>query len=174
MKSIPWLVVALAFMGTVLSFLFFWGQLPDEVATHFDLNGHADGWMSKTGFISFALVLQFGLAVMMFGFGWLIKVLPTSMINIPNREYWLADERRDQTLAESQSMMGWIAAGTAVMLMVMFYLSIEANLGEEKRLNATASWVCVASYLVWLLVYCVVTLKTVSYTHLTLPTIYSV
>ena len=81
------------------------------------------------------------------------------MINIPNREYWLADERRDQTLAESQSMMGWIAAGTAVMLMVMFYLSIEANLGEEKRLNATASWVCVASYLVWLLVYCVVTLK---------------
>ena len=115
--------------------------------------------MSKSGFVLFALVMQFGLAAVMFGCGWLIKVLPTSMINIPNREYWLADERRDQTLAESQSMMAWIAAGTAILLMLMFYLAIDANLGEEKRLNATASWICVAIYLIWLLVYCVVTLK---------------
>ena len=159
MKSIPWLIVAAALIGSIVQAVFFWPHLPDEVASHFNAAGQADGWMSKTAFVAVTLLIQIGLAAMMFGFGWLTKVLPTSMINIPNREYWLADERREQTLEESQSMMAWIAAGTAVFMMVIFYLTFDANVGEKKRLNSSASWSCAIVYMVGLLVFCVMRLK---------------
>lgn len=159
MKSPPWLIVAAALIGSILQAVFFWPHLPDEVASHFNAVGQADGWMSKTAFVAVTLLIQIGLAAMMLGFGWLIKVLPTSMINIPNREYWLADERREQTLGESESLMAWIAAGTAVFMMVIFYLTFDANVGEKKGLNSSASWSCAIVYMVGLLVFCVMRLK---------------
>ena len=159
MKSIPWLIVATALIGSIVQAVFYWPYLPDEVASHFNAAGQADGWMSKTAFVTFVLLMQIGLAAMMFGIGWLIKVLPISMVNIPNREYWLAEERREQTLEESQSMMAWIAAATAIFLMVIFYLTFEANIGKEKQLNSAVSWICLFVFMVWLLVFCVVRLK---------------
>ena len=159
MKMIPWLIVATALVGSVLQAVFFWPGLPDEVASHFNAAGQADGWMSKTAFVALTLLMQIGLAAMMFGVGWLIKVVPTSMINIPNREYWLADERREQTLDESESMMAWISAATAIFLMVIFYLTFDANVGEKKGLNTSATWICSIVYMVWLLVFCVMRLK---------------
>ena len=159
MKSLPWLIVAAALIGSILQAVFFWPHLPDEVASHFNAVGQADGWMSKTAFVAVTLLIQIGLAAMMLGFGWLIKVLPTSMINIPNRECWLADERREQTLGESESLMAWIAAGTAVFMMVIFYLTFDANVGEKKGLNSSASWSCAIVYMVGLLVFCVMRLK---------------
>ena len=159
MKSPPWLIVAAALIGSILQAVFFWPHLPDEVASHFNAVGQADGWMSKTAFVAVTLLIQIGLATMMLGFGWLIKVLPTSMINIPNRECWLADERREQTLGESESLMAWIAAGTAVFMMVIFYLTFDANVGEKKGLNSSASWSCAIVYMVGLLVFCVMRLK---------------
>ena len=159
MKSLPWLIVAAALIGSILQAVFFWPHLPNEVASHFNAAGQADGWMSKTAFVALTLLIQIGLAAMMLGFGWLIKVLPTSMINIPNREYWLADERREQTLGESESLMAWIAAGTAVFMMVIFYLTFDANVGEKKGLNSSASWSCAIVYMVGLLVFCVMRLK---------------
>ena len=159
MKSLPWLIVVTALIGSILQAVFFWPHLPDEVASHFNAVGQADGWMSKTAFVAVTLLIQIGLAAMMLGFGWLIKVLPTSMINIPNRECWLADERREQTLGESESLMAWIAAGTAVFMMVIFYLTFDANVGEKKGLNSSASWSCAIVYMVGLLVFCVMRLK---------------
>lgn len=159
MKSLPWIIVATALIGSILQAVLFWPQLPNKVASHFNGAGQPDGWMSKTNFVAMTLLLQFGLAAMMFGIGWLVRVLPPSMINIPNKEYWLAGERRDQTLNDSAAMMAWIAAGTAVFMMVIFYFSFDANVGEKNGLNSTATWIAVVIYLVWLTVYCVMSLK---------------
>ena len=148
MKLIPWLIVAVVLIGSIAQAIFFWPQLPDKVASHFDAAGQPDSWMSKTGFIATMLLVQVGIAAIMLGTGWLIKVLPASMINIPNREYWLADDRRERTFCDIESMLAWFAAGTTVFMLVIFYLTFEANIGNQ--------------------------IRPVSYTHLTLPTIYSV
>jgi hypothetical protein len=44
---------------TVLRYWMAWDQLPVRMATHFDINGHANGWMSRETSLQFAL----GLAV---------------------------------------------------------------------------------------------------------------
>jgi uncharacterized membrane protein len=155
-SKIPWLVTATAITGTVILSIVYWPQLPEKVASHFGAGGQPNGWMSKGAFVTFNIVLQLGLAVVMFGTGVLSRMLPTSMLNIPNREYWLADERREQTLAETESMLGWIGAGTAVFLLIIFWLVFEANAGEDRTLNATAFWIATVAFIVGLLVYCFV------------------
>lgn len=155
MKSkLPWLITATAIIGTIILSVAYWARLPDQVASHFGFRGQPNDWMSKGAFVAINIVLQIGIAAMMFGFGKLTKVLPASMINIPNREYWLADERREQTLAETESMLGWIAAGSAVFLLVIFWLVFDANMGEEKAINPTVFWIATVAFMVGLLVYC--------------------
>jgi hypothetical protein len=44
---------------TALRYWMAWDQLPARMATHFDINGHANGWMSREASLEFAL----GLAV---------------------------------------------------------------------------------------------------------------
>jgi len=159
MKYVPWLIVATALIGSILQAIFFWPALPEKVASHFDGNGQPDGWMSKTSFVAITLLIQFGIAAVMLGIGWLIRVLPPSLINIPNKEYWLAEERSDQTVSDMESMMAWISAGTAIFMLFVFYLTFDANVAENKGLNSNATWIGVVIYLVWLLVFCVVRLK---------------
>lgn len=95
----------------------------------------------------------------MWGLGRLIRVLPTSMINIPNRQYWLAGDRRVQTLTETESMLAWVAAGTSVFMLVVMYFVFDANVGPQQKLNSLATWIAVSVYLMWLGLLCVVKLR---------------
>jgi uncharacterized membrane protein len=153
------LIVATTIVGIILQASLFWVQLPEKMATHFDAGGQPDGWMSKAGFIAFAVLMQAGLAGIMFGVGKLIRVVPASMVNIPNRDYWLTEERREQTFDETESMLAWIAAGTSIFLLVICCLVLDANVGEKKGFSSFSTWVAVVVYLAWLLVFCVLKLR---------------
>ncbi len=149
-SKIPWLVVVTAIIGSLILAAVFWAKLPDEMASHFNAAGQPDGWMAKTTFLAVMILVQAGMGGMLYGIGCLIRILPISMVNIPNREYWLADERKDQTLRESESMMAWIAAGTAIFMLAIFWLTLDANIHKEKALDSNATWIVMAVFLVGL------------------------
>src|SRR5215210_4275920 len=72
--------------------------LPARVASHFDVRGRPNGWMARQEFLLFevlAIGVIFGIS---FGGPALLGKVPSSMLNIPQRSYWLAPERRSQTL----------------------------------------------------------------------------
>jgi uncharacterized membrane protein len=155
-RKLPWIIVVSALAGAIVQAVMFWPQLPEKVASHFDAGGQADGWMTKTSFIALTLLLQAGLSALMLGLGRIIGALPNSLINIPNKEYWLAEERRSETLDEMIWMMDWIAAGTSVFLFVILYLTFDANVGEEKELNSTVTWIVTVAFSVGLIGFCIV------------------
>src|SRR5437762_12723974 len=71
--------------------------MPDQVATHFDANGHPNGWMSRAADLLFTALLGGGLPLFISGICFAIRFLPPVMINLPRRDYWLAPERRAET-----------------------------------------------------------------------------
>ena len=146
-----YLVLAAALLATIAQAVIYYPQMPVDVASHFGANGAANGaangWMSKTAFVAMMVGLQFGMAAFLIGIGFLMSKLPTSMINIPNREYWLADERRQATLADNQTMLVWIAALTAVFLVFVFQLTINANLQQAQGINMVLFGVALVGYL---------------------------
>jgi len=101
--------------------------LPDVIATHFGASGEANGLMSRAFFVRFMLifVVVFPLGLN-FLIGRLLK-LPNSRINIPHREYWLAPERRADTVVRLQRHMQFFGVMLAAFLCYVHWQVVQAN-----------------------------------------------
>jgi hypothetical protein len=73
--------------------------LPERVATHFNAAGIPDGWMNRTGHLIAMAVFGFTFPLAIIGICWAVQFMPASIINIPHRDYWLADDRRAESTA---------------------------------------------------------------------------
>lgn len=110
---------------------YYYAVLPDPVATHFNHEGVADGFMSKQA------DLFFNLALLMFAFfipqllTLFIAKLPASLINLPHKEYWLAGERRADTLKVFKTYFEWLSVAMLALFISINQLVIEANLHRQ-------------------------------------------
>lgn len=147
LRMIALSIIVLSTIGTASLFALTWASLPERIATHFDVAGIADGWMSRQGFAVFYGVLFLFVVGMTAGIGWLLPRMPVSMINLPKKEYWLDDVRRASTFRVLQTMMLWIAAATSVLFVLLLYLTIEANQMADPRMPASVLWLILAGYL---------------------------
>lgn len=97
------------------------------------------------------------MAALFIGIGKLLPRIPNSMINIPNREYWLAPERRAETMSANESVLVWIAACTAWLMVGGFQLTFEANVNPQgdQSLNTMAFFVMMVVYSIAIVI-CVV------------------
>jgi hypothetical protein len=66
----------------------------------------------------------------------LIRWLPTSLINLPNRGYWLVPERKALALGKLVSWSAWISAWLAFFLSAVLELVVRANLARAPLDNA--------------------------------------
>ncbi|MCH6572343.1 MAG: DUF1648 domain-containing protein, partial [Proteobacteria bacterium] len=76
----------------------YYPQLPETMSVHFNKDGLANGWSSREVYFS----IQIGLLVVLTGIAaiaplWGLK--PGMKFRLPNREYWLAEERKEATMA---------------------------------------------------------------------------
>ena len=147
-KKLAYLIIASALIVTVIQAMYYAPKLPDKMASHFGQGGNPDGWMSKTTFLAFMIGMQFGLTAFLLGMGWVAGKLPISMVNIPNREYWLHEDRAADTLNYLAGMLAWITAATALLMVFVFQLSIQANLADETKLPMGPFLIILGGYLV--------------------------
>lgn len=102
--------------------------LPERVASHFDAAGRANGWTTKSGFIRVYILLLVAMSSMFFLLPKLILKLPDSLINLPDKAYWLAPERRAETAAKIESYLNAAGNATIAFLMFVLQLTFVANL----------------------------------------------
>jgi uncharacterized membrane protein len=114
---------------------YYYPLLPERVPSHFGPSGQADGWMSKSAFAAFYLILLTFFTLLMGGISAMIRLMPTDTINIPNREYWLAPERREATLARISGDMSNFGVALGLFLIATMQLSFQAALNGMERLN---------------------------------------
>jgi len=72
--------------------------LPDRVATHFGAGHQANGWMSRDFYLLFILSFTVGVSSFV---SLVVGTLPRKFpqwTNVPNRDYWLSAERREESL----------------------------------------------------------------------------
>ena len=108
--------------------------LPGRLASHFAASGMPNGWMTKTQFlITYAVMLLPALAVEF----WVprrIAKKPDAKLNLPNKEYWLAPDRRADTFAYFEKVFAWY--GSVFLFVVAFAtgLALRANFDTPPRL----------------------------------------
>jgi uncharacterized membrane protein len=126
------LTAPLAALGIVLAtaaaFVFATGwSLPPTVASHFGPGGVADGFMSRQGYVTFMLAMMVGMAVLFVWVPRFLRLLPAASFNLPNRDYWLAPERRDATLDDLEGRLRWLACAVLALLAYVHWLVVQAN-----------------------------------------------
>ena len=82
-------------------------SLPEYVASHFVSSGQANGFMPRIIYVRLMVVMVVVAPFLMAYLPSLSLNKPDARINLPNREYWLSPERRQETINKiSRSMKG--------------------------------------------------------------------
>src|SRR6185503_1439054 len=132
------LVILLCLNAFAGVFILYTSQyLPDRVATHFGVEGRADGWMSRNDYLSFMLGLMVGMSALV---GFIVGTLPRKFpqwTNIPNRDYWLALERRAESALFLSAHGKRLASLIVMMMLGMHYTILLANHMKPPALPGT-------------------------------------
>ena len=123
--------------------------MPDRVATHFDGAGNPNGWMSRAGMAGFQLTILAVMGGTFLGLPVLLNRLPTTMINIPHREYWLSPERRAGSMTALRNWMAVMGCGVVFLLMAVTRMLHHANRMTPPRLSSGVFVVCLAAFLLY-------------------------
>lgn len=114
--------------------------LPDRVAIHFGITGVADGWatrMTSVLFLSGAIVV---VTAILAGVASLAGALPARFVNVPHRTYWLAPERKAETVAFIGAWGHGFGAAVNLFLAWIGWLVGRANLAQPPRLDGGPLW----------------------------------
>jgi uncharacterized membrane protein len=131
--------------------LWFFPQLPDIVASHFDGAGRPNGWSGKGFFFAFYLLIVCAVASIFLIAG--SSVRPRSRLRIPNLEYWLAPERSEETISFLRRNLLSAGAASLALAVVVMQFAIQANFEDPPRISAAVYWALLAYFLyvgVWL------------------------
>ena len=131
--------------------VYYYPNLPEIMASHFDGAGDPDGWMSKQSFFLLEVVILV-LIVLEFTFlPWIIGKMPNRLINMPNKEFWFAEERRAGTIDVIRHFFEWFSAALLALFISINQLVFRANLtGENLSSN---SWLILGAFLLFVVVW---------------------
>ena len=71
------------------------------------------------------------------------------MFNLPNRDYWLAPERREETLVAIAAQMEWFGAASLALYLFVIQKVLETNQTSAPRLDSRTLLVVLGLYLVF-------------------------
>lgn len=143
----PGLIALLALLVlTALHIAWLATLLPETVVSHWGPAG-PNNWTSRTNLLLSYAVVNVGIAALFVVPGWCLERIPTSLINLPHKEYWLAPEQKAETARLANKLLAEIAAATLLFCLVVFHDVAAGNLpaGEIPRMPG--------SFWMWLLAY---------------------
>ncbi len=131
----------------VVSFIWSWAALPPVVASHFDSNGNANGWMGHNSFLVFIAGMGLLGLVVVPGLGALAARHPGRYINVPNRRYWLRPENQVRFRSMFTALTMGIGAAIALLIGAANLATIYANTKQPANMVPPGGFVvgiCVA------------------------------
>ena len=134
-------------------------QLPDTVATHFQGDGYANGYMTQSGYQLFMLIFTVGLPLLLVA---LIGHLPASYSrwsNLPHKDYWFAPQRRAESFAFLRRLAYRFGSLMVLFASGLHGLVLEANAQTPARLDNVAFLLFMLLFLLGLVVWVVVLLR---------------
>lgn len=132
-------------------------QLPDRVVDNFAFDGTPNGSSGKTAFFILYAALVAFIGLVFFGISLLLHRIPPSLINMPNKDYWLAPERKAESLAFLSNRMILAGDATVAFIAITFQeiILINLNVSEEEPRLGYLFWMIMGGYFVYMTVWVV-------------------
>jgi uncharacterized membrane protein len=128
--------IAVAVIGGTVS------DLPARMATHFGAGGEANGWSSRETYVAVMIAIVIGVPLLLLAvIAWLPRV-GMCVGKLPNREYWLAPQRRERTFERLTVFATILGCLLVVFLTTVHLIVVEANTSPRPALP-TAPFVAI-------------------------------
>src|SRR5256885_8999011 len=115
--------------------IYYFPRLPAIVAQHFDAAGRPNGWASRDGFFIFSWMILLGISAIFMLTPRMLRRVPVSLINLPNKDYWLAPERKQESLRFLERDLEWMGVLTVGFITLVMHFAIRANLVPQSKLQ---------------------------------------
>ena len=139
-----WVPARFAFailLGIVaLQTLIYYPRLPAQLASHFDAAGRPNGWSSKLAYFALQAFIVLVLTGCFAALPALLEHVPPRLVNLPNKDYWLAPERRAATMASVASALTWFGCAGLGSILAVTALVIDFNMGHARALRPLPMW----------------------------------
>jgi uncharacterized membrane protein len=158
--KLPLYIVLFLFGVAIAQSIYFYPLLPEVISSHFDAAGKVNGTSPKLiyfilYFVSLAITSSFTL-----GLPLILKYLPTSLINLPYREYWLSADHREETLKFFSIHFSWFGVAITSLMITVFHLTFLASLSPDKNPNiAIPFWYLLGAFALFTIWWTVVLLR---------------
>jgi uncharacterized membrane protein len=149
----PLSVFAVLTLYGVLQARFYASKMPNVMASHFDTSGSPNGWQTQSAFFVIEVLAAALAGLLAFVVPRTLSAIPVSLINLPNKEYWLAPERRQSTMAHFRVHFAWFGCALLAFLLFVMELAFRANLTTPHRLNNTAFIAALVTFLAFALIW---------------------
>jgi uncharacterized membrane protein len=154
-KRLPGFLYLASVIAAILRCAYVYPQLPDVMASHFNAYGVPNGWQPKnTFFILIAAVIVIP-AVLAFIVPRRFPSMPPDKINLPNKSYWLAPERREETWRFFSAQMAWFGCALLFLLLYAMSQAIDANLPSVGQLNWPGMCFALGAFMLFIVVWVV-------------------
>ncbi len=121
------IIMTISYLASIIQSFYYLPRLPQNVAVHFGGTGVANNWGNRQFLITFDLAVITVLFAMFIAITLLIKHIPSEMINLPDKNYWLSGEKREKTLATIQNILSEFGLATIILLLIIFEIVYRTN-----------------------------------------------
>lgn len=135
MPNLARTVFVIALLLCIAHAAFYYPLLPDRVASHFGVSGQPDAWTDKDSFMKIYIGVIVFTAALFPGIGFILRRTPVSLMNLPNKDYWLAPERRQGTIDLVSRQFLLFGSATLLLLLHIFHQSFRVHLGIAQQLE---------------------------------------
>ncbi len=135
MQKVSKMVFTILLILCIAQVAYYYPLLPAKVASHFGASGRPDAWASKEFFVKIYFIAVAFVAALFPGVGFLVSKIPTEMINVPNKDYWLSPERRQETVDFLRRQFLWFGSATLLLLLDIMHQSFSVHLGKVSALE---------------------------------------
>ena len=143
-SAIVWLFSLVVFAATLIVAALW---LPERVATHFDIHGAPNGWMSRGQHLLLFGAFGIGISGFFVGLFFVLRYLPPSMMNVSNPEYWRAPENYPRACDFLFENSFPIATLVAFFVSGINLLLVRANLQPQPALSSSLTIALAAAFL---------------------------
>ncbi len=154
-SRLPKLVFVLLVLYAAIHFSYYYPQLPGVVASHFNGHGVPNGWQTKPAFFGVFVGISVLAVVIGFGIPSIISALPPQLINLPNKQYWLAPEHLAETQEFLSKYFAWFGCAVFLVIILTFDYAIQSNLHPDNPPDPARMWYILAGFLLFTLAWTV-------------------
>ena len=149
----PMTVLLLLAVVAAFQFVHYYPKLPETIAVHFGAGGEANGWNPRLTFMITYGIIEAIIILIAIAAAFLIEKTPTSMINLPNRDYWFSKERRQKTIEALSSQVIWFEVVTLAFMIAVAQMIFMVNLRAGPPVLPSDLWVILGAFIaaiVWM------------------------